>query len=456
MSVAAALILAAGKGTRMKSKLVKVLHQLAGMPMLGWPLAAARQAGAERVVLVAGHQADLVQQYFSADDSVALALQEEQLGTGHAVSCAMEHLNGLSGSVLILCGDTPLLTGDTLRRLVETHAAASVAVTVLTARFTQPFGYGRIVRDADGRVRRIVEQKDAAPAELAIDEVNSGIYCMDLAFLRAHIGRLGSENAQNEYYLTDLVGIAVAEHAGCAAVMVDDPEEIMGVNDRVQLAHAAKLLRQRINRQVMLSGVTLVDPEQTYIDAGVQIGPDTIIWPGSVLQGTTVIGAGCVLQSNVQITDCTLSDQVIIKAGSVLSGASVGSEAVIGPMAHLRPGSVLGSRVKIGNFVETKKMVMGEGSKASHLTYLGDAEIGSEVNIGCGTITCNYDGTNKHKTVIGDRVFVGSDVQLVAPVRVGTGALIAAGTTVTVDVPPDSLAISRTPQINKEGWCLKR
>lgn len=456
MSVAAALILAAGKGTRMKSKLVKVLHQLAGMPMLGWPLAAARQAGAERVVLVAGHQADLVQQYFSADDSVALALQEEQLGTGHAVSCAMEHLNGLSGSVLILCGDTPLLTGDTLRRLVETHAAASVAVTVLTARFTQPFGYGRIVRDADGRVRRIVEQKDAAPAELAIDEVNSGIYCMDLAFLRAHIGRLGSENAQNEYYLTDLVGIAVAEHAGCAAVMVDDPEEIMGVNDRVQLAHAAKLLRQRINRKVMLSGVTLVDPEQTYIDAGVQIGPDTIIWPGSVLQGTTVIGAGCVLQSNVQITDCTLSDQVIIKAGSVLSGASVGSEAVIGPMAHLRPGSVLGSRVKIGNFVETKKMVMGEGSKASHLTYLGDAEIGSEVNIGCGTITCNYDGTNKHKTVIGDRVFVGSDVQLVAPVRVGTGALIAAGTTVTVDVPPDSLAISRTPQINKEGWCLKR
>jgi len=456
MSVAAALILAAGKGTRMKSKLVKVLHQLAGMPMLGWPLAAARQAGAERVVLVAGHQADLVQQYFSADNSVALALQEEQLGTGHAVSCAMEHLNGLSGSVLILCGDTPLLTGDTLRRLVETHVAASVAVTVLTARFAQPFGYGRIVRDADGRVRRIVEQKDAAPAELAIDEVNSGIYCMDLAFLRAHIGRLGSENAQNEYYLTDLVGIAVAEHAGCAAAMVDDPEEIMGVNDRVQLAHAAKLLRQRINRQVMLSGVTLVDPDQTYIDAGVQIGPDTTIWPGSVLQGTTVIGAGCVLESNVQIVNCTLADQVTIKSGSVLHDATVGSEASIGPMAHLRPGSVLGSQVKIGNFVETKKIVMGEGSKASHLTYLGDAEIGSEVNIGCGTITCNYDGTNKHKTVIGDRVFVGSDVQLVAPVRVGSGALIAAGTTVTVDVPPDSLAISRTPQINKEGWCLKR
>ncbi len=327
---------------------------------------------------------------------------------------------------------------------------------MLTAHFDQPFGYGRIVRDADGRVRRIVEQKDAAPAELAIEEVNSGIYCMDLAFLRTHIGRLGSENAQNEYYLTDLVGIAVAEHAGCAAVMVDDPEEIMGVNDRVQLAHASKLLRQRINRQVMLSGVTLVDPEQTYIDAGVQIGPDTIIWPGSVLQGTTVIGAGCTLESNVQIAGSTLADQVTIKAGSVLHDAIVGREATVGPMAHLRPGSVLESQVKIGNFVETKKIVMGKGSKASHLTYLGDAEIGSEVNIGCGTITCNYDGTNKHKTVIGDRVFVGSDVQLVAPVRVGAGSLIAAGTTVTADVPPDSLAISRTPQVNKEGWCLQR
>ncbi len=456
MSLAAALILAAGKGTRMKSGLVKVLHQLAGMPMLGWPLAAARQAGAEQVVLVAGHQADLVQQYCAADHNIALALQEEQLGTGHAVSCAMGQLEGLNGSVLILCGDTPLLTGETLRRLAEAHAAASAAVTVLTARFTQPFGYGRIVRDADDRVRRIVEQKDATPAELAIDEVNSGIYCMDLAFLRTHIGRLGSENAQNEYYLTDLIGIAVAEHAGCAAVMVDDPEEIMGVNDRIQLAHAARVLRQRINRQTMLSGVTLVDPEQTYIDAGVQIGPDTIIWPGSVLQGRTVIGTGCTLESNVQLTDCTLADQVTIKTGSVLHDATVGKEAAVGPMAHLRPGTVLGPQVKIGNFVETKKVVMGAGSKASHLTYLGDAEIGCEVNIGCGTITCNYDGTNKHKTVIGDRVFVGSDVQLVAPVQVGAGALIAAGTTVTVDVPPDSLAISRTPQINKEGWCLKR
>jgi len=455
MTVAAALILAAGKGTRMKSGLVKVLHELAGRPMLGWPLAAAREAGAAQVVVVAGHQADQVQQRFG-DGSVRIALQEEQLGTGHAVSCALPQLEGLSGSVLILCGDTPLLTGATLRRLAEEHAASGAAVTVLTARLDKPFGYGRVVRDGEGRVRRIVEQKDAAPEELAIGEVNSGIYCMDLAFLRAHIGRLGSENAQNEYYLTDLVGIAVAEHAGCRAVEADNPEEIMGVNDREQLAYAATLLRRRINRQLMLGGVTLVDPERTYVDAGVSVGSDTIIWPGCVLRGATSIGSGCQLESNVQITDSTLGDQVHIKSGSVLSEARVAEGVSVGPMAHLRPGSVLQAHVKIGNFVETKKVVMGEGSKASHLTYLGDAEVGREVNIGCGTITCNYDGKNKHKTVIGDGVFVGSDVQLVAPVTVGAGALIAAGTTVTQDIPPDSLAIARTPQVNKPGWCLKK
>ncbi len=456
MSVTTALVLAAGKGTRMKSGLVKVLHELAGRPMLGWPLTAAKEAGAIQIVIVAGHQADQVQERFATDSGIRIALQEEQLGTGHAVSCALDQLDGLTGSVLILCGDTPLLSGATLQRLTAEHLASSAAVTVLTARLDKPFGYGRIVRDADGRVRRIVEQKDASPEEQAIDEVNSGIYCMDLAFLKAHIGRLGSENSQNEYYLTDLVGIAVAEHAGCAALVTDNPDEIMGVNDRLQLAHAAGLLRQRINRQLMLTGVTLVDPEQTYVDAGVQVGADTVIWPGCVLRGQTVIGCGCELENNVRITDCRIADRVHVKAGSVLEGADVGDEVSVGPMAHLRPGSVLHPHVKIGNFVETKKIVMGEGSKASHLTYLGDAEIGKEVNIGCGTITCNYDGKHKHKTVIGDGVFVGSDVQLVAPVTVGANVLIAAGTTVTQDIPPDSLAIARTPQVNKIGWCLKK
>lgn len=456
MSVTTALILAAGKGTRMKSGLVKVLHELAGKPMLGWSLAAAREAGAARIVVVAGHQADQVQEQFKHDGDISIVLQEQQLGTGHAVSCAMEQLEELSGAILILCGDTPLLTGATLQRLADEHVRSSAAVTVLTARMDKPFGYGRIVRDADGRVRRIVEQKDASQDEQAIDEVNSGIYCMDLAFLKAHIGRLGSENAQNEYYLTDLVGIAVAEHAGCAAVLADNPDEILGVNDRLQLALAAKVLRQRINQRLMLSGVTLIDPEQCYIDATVQVGCDTVIWPGCTLRGQTVIGCNCLLENNVRITDCTLADRVQIKAGSVLAESEIGAEVSIGPMAHLRPGTVLHPQVKIGNFVETKKIVMGEGSKASHLTYLGDATIGKQVNIGCGTITCNYDGTRKHTTNIGDNVFIGSDVQLVAPVTVGSGSLIAAGTTVVRDVPPDTLTLARTPQVNKEGWCLKK
>jgi bifunctional UDP-N-acetylglucosamine pyrophosphorylase/glucosamine-1-phosphate N-acetyltransferase len=279
---------------------------------------------------------------------------------------------------------------------------------------------------------------------------------MDLTFLRANISRLGSGNAQNEYYLTDLVELAVAGQKGCNALMVSDALEIMGVNDRVQLAEASAALRARINHQLMLQGVTLIDPARTCIDADVVVGSDTVIWPGCVLQGQTVIGQWALLESNVQVSSCRIGDRAHLKNGSVLDGSVIGCDVAVGPMAHLRPGTVLGDQVKIGNFVETKKAVLGDGSKASHLTYLGDAEIGRDVNIGCGTITCNYDGVKKHRTVIGDGVFVGSDVQLVAPVTVGNGALIAAGTTVTKDVPPDSLAIARTPQVNKEGWCLKK
>lgn len=456
MSMIAALILAAGKGTRMKSDRIKVLHEVAGRPLVAWPLAAAREAGADELVVVVGHQAEQVRERLSGEPSLKIALQEEQLGTGHAVACALPELADGSTTVLILCGDTPLLTGATLQRLVAAHRAADAVVTVLTAKLENPYGYGRIIRDAEGRVRRIVEQKDATLEEAAIPEVNSGIYCMDVAFLKAHIGSLGSDNAQNEYYLTDLLAIAVAEHQHCSALEADDPREIMGVNDRAQLASAGHLLRERINNRLMRDGVTLIDPERTYIDANVTIGHDTEIWPGCVLRGNTVIGCGCLLESNVQVTDCTIGDHVQLKAGSVLAEAVLHHEVTVGPMAHLRPGSVLHDHVKIGNFVETKKAVLGEGSKASHLTYLGDAEIGCDVNIGCGTITCNYDGVNKHKTIIGDRVFVGSDVQLVAPVAVGAGALIAAGTTVTRDVPADALAIARTPQVNKEGWCSRR
>lgn len=456
MSVSAAVILAAGKGTRMKSGLVKVLHPLVGQPMLAWPLAAAREAGPSEVVIVAGHQAEQVQAAFGGKDGIRIALQEEQLGTGHAVACAMPQLEGANGSILILCGDTPLLTGETLKRLAALHCHESAAVTVLTAVMDNPFGYGRVVRDEKGGVCRIVEQKDATDEEVKIGEVNSGIYCMDLGFLREHIGRIGSDNAQNEYYLTDLLEMAVSEGLPCRAVVASDSAEILGVNDRVQLAEAAAVIRQRINKNLMLAGVTIIDPQNTYIDATVRIGADSVIWPGACLRGATVIGSGCVVEMNVQVTDSCIGDQVVLKSGSVIAESQVASHVAIGPMAHLRPGSELGEHVKIGNFVETKKVVMAAGAKASHLTYLGDAEIGRDVNIGCGTITCNYDGKNKHRTVIEDDVFIGSDVQLVAPVRVGRNSLVAAGTTVTVDVPPDSLAISRTPQINKEGWRLKK
>jgi bifunctional UDP-N-acetylglucosamine pyrophosphorylase/glucosamine-1-phosphate N-acetyltransferase len=424
--------------------------------MICWPVAAARAAGATPIVVVVGHQADAVRSVFPDSADICCALQEEQLGTGHAVACARNQLAGFSGTVLILCGDTPLLRAETLQSLIAYHRENEAALTVLTASMDDPYGYGRVVRDADDRVLRIVEQKDASPKEQAIREINSGIYCMEADFLFANIDTVSSDNAQGEFYLTDLVAIAVGQGLACLGCPADDPDEIMGVNDRIQLAEASRILRSRINRELMSAGVSLVDPGHSYIDYGVQIGPDTVVQPNCSISGATIIGSGCTIESGVSIIGCTIGDGCHIKAGSVLEGSELGADVSVGPMAHLRLGTLLNDHVKIGNFVETKKVVMGEGSKASHLTYLGDAAIGSNVNIGCGTITCNYDGVNKHRTVIGDDVFIGSDVQLVAPVSVGRNSLVAAGTTVTVDVPPDSLAISRVPQVNKEGWRLKK
>lgn len=456
MKPCAAVVLAAGKGTRMKSGVIKVLHPVAGLPMISWPVSAAREAGAAPIVLVIGHQANAVQGLFRGDGSVLCAMQEQQLGTGHAVACALDALSGFRGTVLILCGDTPLLRPETLSSLLKFHADHTAVVTVLTAVMDDPYGYGRVVRDEDGRVMRIVEQKDADPEEQDIREINSGIYCMESDFLFENIRSIGNNNAQQEYYLTDLLAIAVRKGLTCLAMPTADADEIMGINDRVQLAEAARVLRRRINRELMLSGVTMIDPEQTYIDHGVSVGADTVVHPNCHIGGGTVIGSGCEIEAGVSISGCRIGDGCHIKAGSVLEGSELHEDVAVGPMAHLRPGTVLNSHVKIGNFVETKKAVMGEGSKASHLTYLGDAEIGRDVNIGCGTITCNYDGVNKHRTVIGDGAFIGSDVQLVAPVTVGRNSLVAAGTTVTADVEPDSLAIARVPQVNKVGWRLKK
>ena len=455
MENVAAIILAAGKGTRMKSGLVKVLHPIVGQPMIAWPVDAARNAGAAPLVLVVGYQANALLRYFRDASDIRCVMQEEQLGTGHAVACARGALSNFSGTVLILCGDTPLLRTGTLSQLIQYHRMHESALTVLTAVVAEPYGYGRVLRNESGQVLRIIEQKDATPGEQGICEINSGIYCMEADFLFRNIDKIGSNNAQNEFYLTDMVAMADQQGLTCMALSIDDSNELMGVNDRAQLAEAARILRQRINHELMLNGVTIVAPDQTYIDQGVSIGPDTIIHPNCHLAGGTVIGSGCEIEHGVSINNCRIGDDCHIKAGSVLEDAELHENVSVGPMAHLRSGTVLHTHVKIGNFVETKKVVMGEGSKASHLTYLGDAEIGRDVNIGCGTITCNYDGVNKHRTVIGDQVFIGSDVQLVAPVTIGRNALVAAGTTVTRDVPPDSLAIARVPQVNKDGWRLK-
>ncbi len=451
-----AVILAAGKGTRMKSELVKVMHPLEGQPMVAWPVDAARAAGAGRTVVVVGHQGEAVREHFVDATDLAFVTQEEQLGTGHAVACAVPALETAGGTVLILCGDVPLLRSDTLRGMIDLHRESGATVTVLTTRMADPTGYGRIIRDATGRIVRIVEQKDASPAELTVDEVNAGIYCVEAPFLFEALRGLENDNAQGEYYLTDIVAAAEARGLDCRPCLVDDSDEVMGVNDRVQLARAGAVIRLRTCERLMRDGVTIIDPAATYIDPTVAIGRDTTVHPGACLRGTTVVGAGCIIGPGTVITDCRIGDRVEVKAGTVMESSVIHDEAAVGPMAHLRPGTELMAHVKIGNFVETKKARVGEGSKASHLTYLGDAEIGRDVNIGCGTITCNYDGIKKHCTVIGDGVFVGSDVQLVAPVTVGNNALIAAGTTVTKDVPPDALAISRTPQVNKEGWVKKK
>ncbi|RII28917.1 MAG: bifunctional UDP-N-acetylglucosamine diphosphorylase/glucosamine-1-phosphate N-acetyltransferase GlmU [Geobacter sp.] len=456
MADIAALVLAAGKGTRMKSDLVKVMHPLAGFPMVDYPVAAARVAGAGRLVLVVGHQSEKVRDHFAGAADVAFAVQEEQLGTGHAVACASGALSGFGGRVLILCGDVPLIREQTLIDLLARHDERQAVVTVLTAHLDEPTGYGRVVKREGGRILRIVEEKDATQEERSISEINSGIYCVNGDFLFEAVAGLSNDNAQGEYYLTDIIRMAADRGFHCYSLPVGDPAEVMGVNDRVQLAAAAKVLQSRINEALMLEGVTIVDPAATYIEPGVRIGRDTVIYPGAQIGGATEVGSGCTIESNAVIRGCRLGNGVHVKTGSIMTDAVLHDAVAVGPMAHLRPGTELMAHVKIGNFVETKKIVMGEGSKASHLTYLGDATIGSNVNVGCGTITCNYDGVNKHQTVIGDDVFVGSDVQFVAPVTIGRNSLIAAGTTVTQDVPPDSLAIARTPQVNKEGWKLKK
>jgi bifunctional UDP-N-acetylglucosamine pyrophosphorylase/glucosamine-1-phosphate N-acetyltransferase len=449
----AAVILAAGQGTRMKSDLPKVLHRVAGKPMLAHVVDTAADLQALPIIAVVGHGAEEVRVTLRVQN-LHFARQAEQLGTGHALLCAEEALASFAGDLLLLCGDVPLLQKKTLRALIDHHRHHAACVTVLTAAMDNPTGYGRIIRGAEG-VDRIVEEKDADESERLVREINTGIYLFRTPQVFALLKGVDNRNAQGEYYLTDVV--AAARQAGelVEALLIDDAEEAMGINDQVQLAEAGTIMRQRINEAHQRAGVTLVDPAATYIDSEVTIGAGTVVHPGVHLRGQTRVGSGCEIEPGAVVTDCTIGDNVHIKPGSVLSESTVGNDCAIGPMAHLRPGTVLAGSNKIGNFVETKKAVIGEKSQASHLTYIGDASLGKNVNVGCGTITCNYDGVNKHQTTIGDDVFVGSDVQFVAPVTIGRGSLIGAGSTITSDVPADALAIARSEQKNIDGWAEK-
>jgi len=450
----AAVILAAGQGTRMKSALPKVLHKVAGLPMVTYPIDAAKGAGCAPLVLVVGFGSDMVRDSFAGSD-IRFALQKEQLGTGHALLCAEEPLTDFVGTLLLLCGDVPLIRKETVQRLLDFHHEQKATVTVLTTEVSNPHGYGRIIREGN-EVLRIVEEKDASPKEKAVHEINTGIYAFEAPFIFDALRDIGRDNAQGEYYLTDVLAVARSRGKTTCALSIDDIDEVMGINDRQQLSIASAVMRRRINDFHMRNGVTLVDPETTYIDPQVTIGADTVIHPGTHLRGMTTVGVCCEIDPGAIITDSAIGDHVHIKAGSILQESTVGARTDVGPMAHLRPGTVLEGENKIGNFVETKKARIGFGSKASHLTYIGDAEVGANVNIGCGTITCNYDGVNKHKTVIEDDVFVGSDTQFVAPVRIGRNSLIGAGSTITKDVPPDSLALTRAEQKIVKGWRLRK
>lgn len=449
------VILAAGKGTRMKSRLPKVLHRAAGLPLLDWVLRLARSLDAASITVVTGHEAQRVEAAVSAPD-VRCVLQEPQLGTGHALLQTKPVLAGAAGRVLLLSGDVPLLQAASVRTLLERQAAASAALVVATARVGDPTGYGRIVRDAAGALQRIVEHKDAGSEIRAIDEINSGVYVFALEPLFEALSRVGATNAQGEYYLPDLVEIFRRDGRTVDAVALADPDEIRGINTRAELADVGRVLQSRINAAHMAAGVTLVDPATAYIGPDVTIGTDTVVQPFVILDGRTSIGDDCELHAGVHITDCALGDRVMVYDHSVLQDSRVGNGATLGPFARLRPKSNVYEDVHVGNFVEIKKSTLGKGTKVGHLTYIGDATVGAGVNIGAGTITCNFDGRKKHQTVVGDGAFVGSDSTLVAPVTVGRGAYVAAGSSITDDVPDGALGIGRSRQMNKAGWVAAR
>jgi bifunctional UDP-N-acetylglucosamine pyrophosphorylase/glucosamine-1-phosphate N-acetyltransferase len=456
------VILAAGKGTRMKSTLAKVLHRLAGVPMIDYVLSTARRLRPQSISVVVGHQADALKSALVNQSDLRFVVQEPQLGTGDALRRTEGLLKSASGTLVLLSGDVPLLRAETIASLVQHHLSTRAQATVLTAVVEEPMGYGRIVRSgrmpgsSGEQIARIVEEKDASPAERQIREINSGIYAFALEGLFEAVKGLGADNAQKEYYLPDLVSIFRRRGLTVETVVAADSREIQGINSRGELAGLGRIVRQTKASELMAAGVTVEDPSTTYVDRDVTVGADTILHPCVFLEGHTSIGEGCEIHSGARIVNSRLGDRVVVFNHCVITDVTIDSDVSVGPFAHLRNHATIGPRAKVGNFVEMKNTALGAGAKSMHLAYLGDADIGERVNIGAGTITCNYDGVSKHKTTIEEGAFIGSDTQLIAPVTVGKGAYVGTGTTIREDVPPGALAVSAGKQRNIEGWVEKR
>ncbi len=445
----ATVILAAGKGTRMKSDMCKVMHRVSSKPLIEWVYNKAKNAGSEKIVMVVGHKKEQVMEYMGEDK--LYSFQTEMLGTGHAVMMARDHLEGYDGDVVVLCGDTPLISSEMIEDTIKLHRNNGNSATVVTALLSDPASYGRIVRNQAGDVEKIVEYKDANDEERAISEINSGMYCFNSKDLFLALDNISNDNAQGEYYLTDTIAILKSMGKKVGASIMKNSDEILGVNDRINLCEAQRIKNNEIVTKHMINGVTIVDPQSTYIDDEVEISPDTIIMPNTHLKGNTKIGSLCEIGPNSIITNMEIADNVKVLS-SVATDSKIGSGTTVGPFAYIRPNSNIGEKVKIGDFVEIKNSTIDEGTKVSHLTYIGDSDVGKGINFGCGTITVNYDGANKFRTVIEDNAFIGCNTNLVSPVKVGKNAFIAAGSTITEDVDPDSLAIARSRQTVKKDW----
>lgn len=447
-----AVILAAGQGTRMKSKLYKVLHPVAGRAMVQHVIEQLNTVNLDKMVTIVGYGAEMVKEKIGKASE--FVIQEEQLGTGHAVLQAEDLLKDKEGTTIVACGDTPLIKGETFQALFDHHEKTGAGVTVLTAKADNPAGYGRVIRNDLNEVERIVEHKDANEDELLVNEINTATYCFDNKALFEALQEVSNDNAQGEYYLPDVIEILRNKGKKVSAFLTPDFDEALGINDRVALAQAEKIMKRRINEMHMRNGVTIVDADNTYIEPDVVIEPDVILYPGTILKGKTIIHANAEIGPNSEITNCSIGEETIVKQ-SVANESKIGDRVKIGPFAHIRPDSTVGNDAKLGNFVEIKKTVLGNHSKVSHLSYIGDAEVGSNVNVGCGTITVNYDGTNKFLTTIEDDAFIGCNSNLIAPVTIGKGSYVAAGSTITEDVPEDALSVARARQTNKEGYVTK-